>query len=156
MNNFVEIYTDGSSSNNKTLCGGWSAILIYKDKEKQIYGGEPPEETNQTMEMLAVIKGLEELRTTKIPVRIYSDSAYIVNCFKDKWYVGWKKNGWVNSQKKAVANRSLWERMIQLYERQNDIDFCKVKGHSNIEYNELADKLAVKGRHEIEVKLGLR
>lgn len=156
MLDFVEIWVDGSSSNNKTLCGGWSAILLYKDKEKQIYGGEPPEETNQTMEMLAVIKALEELKTTKIPVRIYSDSAYIVNCFLDKWYVGWRRNGWTNSKKKPVENRELWERMLKLYERQTDIEFVKVKGHNNVQYNELADKLAVKGRYEIEEKLGLR
>jgi ribonuclease HI len=156
MKDYVEIYTDGSSSNNKTLCGGWSAILLFKDKEKRIYSGEPPEETNQTMEMTGVIKALEELRTTKIPVRIYSDSAYIVNCFKEKWYVNWKKNGWVNSQKKPVANRGLWERMIELYEKQQDIEFVKVKGHANNHYNEIADKLAVKGRHDIEQQLGLR
>jgi ribonuclease HI len=153
---YVEIYTDGSSSNNKTFCGGWSAILLYKDKEKQIYGGEPPKETNQTMEMLGVIKALEELRTTRIPVRIYSDSAYIVNCFKEQWYVNWRKNGWRNAKKKPVENKELWERMIELFEKQNDIAFCKVKGHDGDKYNEIADKLAVKGRYEIEEELGLR
>lgn len=152
----VELWTDGSSSNNKTRCGGWSCVLVYKDKRKEIYGGEPPDETNQTMEMTGVIKGLEEIKTNNIPVHIYSDSAYIVNCMTNKWYEKWRMNGWINSKGEDVANKELWERMIELIDKQNYVKFCKVKGHSNIELNELADSLAVKGRYEIEKDLGLR
>ncbi len=103
-------------------------------------GGEP-HTTNQRMELMAV---LEALRSIEGPVDIHSDSTYVVNCFNDRWYEGWLKRGWKNSQKKPVANRDIWEPLIDLYlQRSDEITFTWVKGHSGERLNEIADQLAV-------------
>jgi ribonuclease HI len=145
----IIIYADGSADNNKTRCGGYGAVLIYKEKRKEIYGGEK-DTTNNRMEIVSVIKALEEIKSTNIPIKIHSDSAYVVNCFQQKWYSKWEYNGWTNSKKQPVENQDLWEILIKLVRKQKYLEFVKVKGHSNVELNEVADKLAGKGRKEIE------
>ena len=75
---------------------------------------------------------------------VHTDSAYIANCFKDKWYVNWEANGWINSKKKPVENRGLWEQILLLY-RAMDVEIVKTKGHANDKYNNLVDELARKG-----------
>lgn len=134
----VTIYTDGACSHNPGP-GGWAAILFYGDKMTQISGYEP-ETTNQRMELLAAVKALELLNQPCI-VKLYSDSAYLVNCFKQRWIEKWQQTNWLNSQKKPVANRDLWERLWKLA-KIHDIDWLKVKGHSDNKWNNQCDKLA--------------
>src|SRR6266511_6185919 len=100
----VSIYTDGACSGNPGP-GGWAAIVIDGGREREISGGETST-TNQRMELQAAIEGLRALEGRR-RVALYSDSAYVVNCFRDKWYVRWRQNGWRNAQKKPVENRDL-------------------------------------------------
>lgn len=138
----VTLYTDGACSGNPGL-GGWSAILIYNGKEKVLSGGEK-ETTNNRMELLAVIKGLEALKKS-CTVNIYSDSAYVVNAFIQDWIGGWIKNGW-KSSKGEVLNVDLWQKLAKLSDKHNVV-WHKVKGHSDNENNNRCDALA---RAEIE------
>jgi ribonuclease HI len=96
--------------------------------------------TNQRMEINAV---LEAVRTIEGPLLVVSDSTYVVNCFRDKWWEGWLKRGWTNSAKKPVANRDLWEPLIDLYRERGDVTFRWVKGHSGNPMNDRVDELAV-------------
>ena len=90
--------------------GGWAAIVIDGGAERELSGGEAPT-TNQRMEIRGALEGLRSLAGRR-RVAVYSDSAYVVNCFRDKWYERWRQNGWKNSQKKPVENRDLWEALI--------------------------------------------
>lgn len=134
----VIIYTDGACSGNPGP-GGWAAILQYGDTSKEISGGEQST-TNQRMEIRAV---LEALRCLKQPcdVTIYSDSAYVINCFRQKWHVNWRRNGWKNAKGDPVQNRDLWEALFAEAER-HQICFEKVKGHAGVALNERCDELA--------------
>lgn len=147
----IIIYTDGACSNNQSNknYGGYGAVLMYRDKVKEIYGGEK-NTTNNIMEMMAVIKSLELLKRRDIPVQVYSDSAYIVNCINNKWYVNWRENGWKTSKKTAVENKELWQKLLDLIESIKSFEIIKVKGHAGNEYNEIADELARKGAEEIK------
>ncbi len=135
----VEIYTDGACSGNPGP-GGWAAILLAKGKEKELSGYEEST-TNNRMELTAAIEGLKAL---KVPcrVRIYSDSAYLVNTFNLKWIDNWRNNGWKNSSKSPVSNIDLWQSLDELNNR-HEILWIKVKGHSDNEYNNRCDKMAV-------------
>jgi len=135
----ITIYTDGACSGNPGA-GGWGAVLLYKDRKKEIYGAEK-ETTNQRMELQAVISALNSLKVTGWEVTVYSDSAYVVNAFKQKWIDNWQKNGWMNSKKEAVANQDLWQQLLLLTGR-NQVNMEKVKGHSGDRYNERCDELA--------------
>ncbi|QRF22678.1 ribonuclease HI [Alicyclobacillus sp. TC] len=135
---WVEVYTDGACSGNPGP-GGWAAILLYQNHSKEISGGEL-QTTNQRMEIQAVVEALACLRKP-CRVRIYSDSAYVVNCFRQRWYVNWRKNNWKNSKGDLVQNRDLWERLLQEVER-HQVEFAKVKGHAGDFYNERCDALA--------------
>ena len=135
----VEIYTDGACSGNPGV-GGWAAILIYKNIEKEIYGSEE-ETTNNRMELTAVIEGLKLLKE-KCNVTIYSDSAYVVNAINNNWLEGWVNNNWKKSSKESVANIDLWQQLILLLKK-HPSTFVKVKGHSDNKYNNMCDKLAV-------------
>ena len=134
----IRIYTDGACSGNPGP-GGWAAILIDGAKEREISGGESST-TNQRMELRAALEGLRSLEGRR-RVALYSDSAYLVNCFRDKWYVRWQQNGWKNAQKKPVDNRDLWEGLIALAAA-HDVAWHKVAGHSGDPLNERADRLA--------------
>lgn len=138
----VTIYTDGGCRGNgkENNIGGWAAVLSYKDIIKEISGGEK-DTTNNRMELTGVIEALQQLIVFDIPVEVYCDSAYIVNCMRDKWYFGWRKNGWKNSKKQPVENRDLWEELLRLVEKFSNIEFIKVKGHANVDGNERCDKL---------------
>ena len=135
----VVMYTDGACSGNPGP-GGWGAILIEAGRERELSGGENPT-TNQRMELTAPIEGLRALGPGRRQVAIYSDSAYVINCFRDKWYERWRKNGWRNSNKKPGENRDLWEALIALVE-QHDVTWHKVAGHSGDPLNDRADALA--------------
>lgn len=136
----VTIYTDGACSGNPGP-GGWSAILIYKDHKKEISGSEP-ETTNNRMELMAVINALKSLNQ-ECEVDLYTDSSYIVNAFEKGWIYNWRENGWRTKDKEPVKNQDLWEELYQLTQK-HKINWIKVKGHSDNEYNNLCDKLARK------------
>ena len=122
--------------------GGW-AWAIAPDGNTNGTGYEE-HSTNQRMEVQAV---LEAIRANPGRLEIVSDSAYVVNCFKDRWWVSWLKNGWLNSAKKPVANRDLWEPLIELVKERANISFRWVKGHGTDKMNQLVDQLAVKASH---------
>lgn len=142
----VVIYTDGACSGNPGP-GGWGTILIYKDIKKEISGGAE-ETTNNIMEITAVIEGLKLLKY-KCEVEIYSDSAYVVNAFNNKWIYGWIRNNWINSNKEPVKNKELWQELYSLV-KQHEVKFIKVKGHSDNKYNNRCDKLARNAIKNIE------
>ena len=140
----VTLYTDGACSGNPGP-GGYGAVLIYEGREKEISGGEKST-TNNKMEMMAVIKGLEALKEP-CEVSVYSDSAYIVNAIEQGWIESWKKNGWRKADKKPVKNVDLWERLLELMEK-HSVTFNKVKGHADDEYNNRCDRIAVREREK--------
>ena len=135
----VEIYTDGACSGNPGP-GGWAAILVASGKEKEIAGFDA-DTTNNRMEMTAAIEALKQLRVS-CHVRLYSDSAYLVNAFLQGWIVSWKQNGWKNSTKQPVSNKELWQELDMLATK-HKMEWIKVKGHSDHVYNNRCDELAV-------------
>ena len=141
----ITIYTDGACSGNPGP-GGWGAILMYKDNKKEISGGKK-DTTNNVMELTAVI---EALKLLKYPckVNLYSDSAYVVNAFVQKWIFGWQKNNWKTADKKDVKNKELWQELVRLT-KIHDVTFIKVKGHADNEYNNRCDELAGKAIKEL-------
>lgn len=136
--NKITIYTDGACSGNPGP-GGWAAVLIYKDNKKEISGGKK-QTTNNEMELTAVYMALNQLKYP-CDVEVYSDSAYIVNCFTKNWIKNWIKNGWKNSNKEEVKNKEIWQKIYELTNMHN-VEFYKVKGHSDNELNNRCDKLA--------------
>ena len=143
----VILYTDGACSGNPGA-GGWGAVLIYNGHERELSGGEP-DTTNNRMELMAVIQGLEALKYP-CEVEIYSDSAYTVNAFQNGWINSWAKNGWKKADNKAVLNTDLWQRLLALT-KIHQVGFNKVKGHADNEYNNRCDALA-RGAIEKESK----
>ena len=135
----IKIYTDGACSGNPGP-GGWGAILQWNDHEKELSGGEA-ETTNNRMEMMAVIKGLEALKHNKSPVTLYTDSKYVLQGATE-WLEGWKARGWRGANKKPVKNQDLWEQIDSLLQ-DHSVTFIWVKGHNGHEMNERVDKLAV-------------
>jgi ribonuclease HI len=135
----VIVYTDGACSGNPGP-GGWGAVLIWNNKRKELSGGAS-NTTNNRMEMQAVIEALKALKKP-CTVKIHSDSALIINAFRQNWINNWQKRGWRKSNKKPVENRDLWEMMIQSMQP-HDVHWVKVKGHAGVELNERADQLAV-------------
>ena len=138
----VDIYTDGACSGNPGE-GGWAAVLLYNGHKKEI-SGYVKETTNNRMEMFAVIQGLKELRQ-KCRVKLFSDSAYVVNAINNGWVYGWKQKGWRKTGGE-VKNPDLWRAML-IELGKHEVTFIKVKGHSDNEFNNRCDELA---RGEIE------
>lgn len=136
----VTIYTDGACSGNPGP-GGWGSILMYKGNVKEA-SGAMQDTTNNVMELTAVI---EALKLLKFPckVKVYSDSAYVVNAFNQKWIEGWIKNGWRNASKEPVKNQELWKMLCELT-AEHEVQFIKVKGHSDNQYNNRCDEMARK------------
>lgn len=130
----LRIITDGGCSNNQSdeNIGGWGAVLTYKEQEKELYGGEI-NTTNNRMEMMALLEALKSLKRKDTPIEVYSDSAYLINCFQQKWYANWRKNGWKNSKKEPVENQDLWEDILCEVESIKDIRFFKIKGHLRLD-----------------------
>ncbi|MCL2540328.1 MAG: ribonuclease HI [Firmicutes bacterium] len=134
----IEIYTDGACSGNPGA-GGWGAVLIYAGREKEISGFQA-DTTNNRMELMAVIKALEAI-TEPCNIKLYSDSAYVINAFKEGWLEAWQQNSWRTSTKKEVKNPDLWQALLCLAQKHN-ITWIKVKGHSDNVYNNRCDTLA--------------
>ena len=133
----VSLYTDGACRGNPGR-GGWGAILVFGKYEKEMSGGEPMT-TNNRMELLAAISGLEALKEP-CAVTLYSDSKYLVDAFLQGWIYSWRDKGWKRG-KETLKNPDLWERLYALTEI-HKVNFIWVKGHNGHDYNERCDKLA--------------
>jgi len=134
----ITVYTDGACSGNPGP-GGFAAIIVEDGVERVITGAEP-HTTNQRMELLAAIEALVSIPDRR-QVDLYTDSAYVMNCFRDRWWEKWERNGWLGAGKKPVTNRDLWQRLIAETRRHNVV-WHKVKGHSGDVMNERVDALA--------------
>ena len=155
MNRHLEFYTDGAFS-SKTEMGGWAAVCVEDGNVIDTQSGYEPYSTNNRMELTAFLSALENadtLETGNTKVTIYTDSAYIANCFNQNWYVKWMSNGWRTSDKQDVKNQDLWRRIVALYiklKERLDLSIIKVKSHSDNPWNNYADLLAVKARSKLE------
>lgn len=137
----IRAYTDGACSGNPGP-GGWAWVV----PDGPFAAGWDDQTTNQRMEITAALEAARAHTAGELgagPLTIVSDSTYVVNCFRDKWWEGWLRRGWLNSQKKPVANRDLWEPFIELVRARGDISFEWVKGHNGDRWNDRADELAV-------------
>jgi ribonuclease HI len=143
MTDVIEIWTDGACSGNPGP-GGWGALLICGEHEKELYGGEA-ETTNNRMELMGAIEALNALKNPS-QVILNTDSTYVKDGLT-KWIHGWKKNGWKTAAKKPVKNKDLWQSLEEACKPHN-IEWRWVKGHAGVEGNERADALAVKGSKE--------
>ena len=135
----VTIYTDGACSGNPGP-GGWGAILEYMGHEKELSGGEQ-NTTNNRMELTAVIRALQALKEP-CTVELYSDSKYVIDALQKGWAEGWRKRGWIKSDKKPVLNPDLWETLLNLVET-HDVHYHWVKGHASNPKTNRCDELAV-------------
>lgn len=134
----VMIYTDGACSGNPGP-GGWGAVLFYGEHKKEMSGGES-HTTNNRMELTAAIEALKALKEP-CKVKLYSDSAYLVNGFRNNWVGGWQRNGWKTSKNQPVENQELWKALLRLMET-HQVEYIKVKGHSDNQWNNRCDELA--------------
>ena len=141
----VRIYTDGGCSGNQSdeNLGGWGAVLEFggigmagrendagRIATKEFYGGQE-NTTNNRMEMTALLEAFRALKKDGQTIQVFSDSSYLMDCFRKKWYANWLANGWKNAQKKPVENQDLWQELLPYLDRHN-IEFYRVKGHVNL------------------------
>lgn len=138
-NQTVTIYTDGACSGNPGP-GGWGAVLVSGEHEKELFGGEP-HTTNNRMELTAVIEALAALKKP-CTVQLVTDSKYVVDAIEKGWAVKWRKNGWMRNNKEKALNPDLWQKLLELLEIHR-VTFQWVKGHAGHPYNERCDALAV-------------
>lgn len=135
----IELFTDGACSGNPGK-GGYGVVLKYKEHIKELSKGFFLT-TNNRMEIMAVIAGLEALNET-CNVSVYSDSKYVVDAINEGWVYKWELNGWMRNKKDPAINVDLWERLLVLLDEHN-VEFNWVKGHAGHPENERCDKLAV-------------
>ena len=128
----LRMYTDGGCKGNQSdeNVGGWGTILEFGEHQKELCGGEI-NTTNNRMELTAVIEGFKALKKDGQTVEVFSDSSYVSNCFREKWYESWEKNNWRNAAKKSVENQDLWKELLALV-RKHHVTFYRVKGHVNL------------------------
>ena len=143
----VTIYTDGACKGNPGP-GGWGALLQYRGRERELFGGETAT-TNNRMELTAVIRALETLKRPSA-VTLYTDSQYVKNGI-ETWIHAWKRNGWRTSDRKQVKNADLWLELERLA-RDHDIEWHWVRGHADTEGNHRADELANRGVEALKVR----
>jgi ribonuclease HI len=146
----VRAYTDGASTGSRGP-GGYGAVISWKGKTEEVSGGEQ-DTTNLRMEVIAACVALETIDDGHI-VTVYSDSSYLVNCMRRGWYEKWRENGWLTHRKEPVANKDLWERLLEATQRHQEVRWRKVKGHSKADGvhktgNDRADELAVTAKKE--------
>ncbi len=139
----ITIYTDGGASGNPGP-GGYGTVMISGDYRKDFSQGYKLT-TNNRMELMAVIVGLEKLKNPGCDVTIYSDSKYVVDSVEKKWVFGWQKKGFAKKK-----NADLWRRFLEVYPKHN-VRFVWVKGHANIPGNEAADRLAVEAYQKVDL-----
>ena len=143
----VTLYTDGACSGNPGP-GGWGAILEYMGHQRELSGGELGT-TNNRMELTAVIEGLKALKEPCI-VELYSDSKYVIDALQKGWAVGWRKRGWIKSDKKPALNPDLWEVLLNLADY-HELHYHWVKGHADNPMNNRCDELAVSEWKKLKV-----
>ena len=137
----ISIYTDGACSGNQfdINAGGWGAVLEYGKHTKELYGSAQ-NTTNNRMELTALIKALSALTKKGLDVWIFSDSSYLIECMRKRWYEKWLVNGWQTSNKKPVENKDLWEKLIKLLPG-HELRYYLIKGHiSNKAFEETKRK----------------
>lgn len=150
----LSVYTDGACKNSGIISehhfehtfGGWAYYIFFGTDLLKAGSGYEVDTSNQKMELTAAIEALkvaEQIRKPNEKVILYSDSAYLINCYHQKWWKNWVAKGWINSQKKPVANINLWQQLIPFFEN-IWYTFQKVKGHDGNFYNELCDEEASK------------
>ena len=134
----LRIYTDGGCAGNQSEnnLGGWGAILEYGEATKDLYGS-CRDTTNNRMEMTALLEAFKAIKKEGQTIHVFSDSSYLMDCFRKRWYEGWQKNGWKTAAKKPVENQDLWKQLLPFTER-HEISFFRVKGHVNVEKNAAA------------------
>ena len=143
----IRIYTDGGCAGNQNAenLGGWGAILEFAIPDeaggarsacRELYGNEA-DTTNNRMEMTALLEAFRAIKKDGQRIQVFSDSGYLMDCFRKKWYENWQANGWKNAQKKPVENQDLWKELLPYLDR-HDIDFFRVKGHVNLDNPALA------------------
>ena len=139
----INIWADGSIHPNPGGIGGWACVAVLPSGEIKELSGSESVSTNNRMELKSCIESIKwafsDLECSSL--NLYSDSAYVVNCFLQKWYIKWRSNGWINSKRKPVENKDLFEELINLYENY-EVNFIKTRGHHNDELNNRCDKLA--------------
>ncbi len=143
-------YTDGASTGSRGP-GGYGAVISWNGKTEEVSGGEQ-DTTNLRMELTAACVALETIDEGHV-VTVYSDSSYLVNCMRRGWHKKWRVNGWLNHRKAPVANRDLWERLLEAAQRHQEVRWRKVKGHQKSSGrhkngNDRADELAVAAKQE--------
>lgn len=154
MSRILDFYTDGAYSSRSQM-GGWAAVCVEDNQIIDVQQGYEPYTTNNRMELMGFLSALENANTieSQAQVNIYTDSAYISNCFLQKWWKKWMSNGWKTSDKQEVKNKELWTRIISLYIKLTvkvDLQIIKVKGHNGNKYNEYVDTLAKAQRELLE------
>lgn len=147
----IKIYTDGACSGNPGV-GAWAALVVNSNGERHAISGAFKSTTNNRMELVAVIMALQMTNEGEV-VDLYSDSQYIVSAFEKGWITNWVRRGWKTAQKKPVANRDLWEKLIELANKRKFSPIW-VRGHDGHVENELCDQMAreaiLKGPFEID------
>jgi ribonuclease HI len=146
----AHVYTDGASTGSRGP-GGYGVVISWEGKTEEISGREQ-DTTNLRMELTAACVALETIDEGHV-VSVYSDSSYLLNCMRRSWYKKWRENGWLNDRNKPVANRDLWERLLEATQRHQEVRWRKVKGHSKTggahkSGNDRADELAVAAKKE--------
>lgn len=154
----INYYTDGAFS-SKTEMGGWAMVCIQEDNVLYTKTGYEPYSTNNRMELQAFFAALQHIETADflppVTINVYTDSAYLANCFNQKWYSKWLINGWRTSDKQEVKNQDLWKPIIAAYiklKSKYQLNIIKVKSHSDNQWNNYCDLLAVKSRKQLEVE----
>ena len=129
----LRIYTDGACSGNQNQIntGGWGAILEYGGSVKELSGSQR-NTTNNRMELTAVIEAFKALTRSGVTCQVFTDSAYVSDCFRKGWYLNWRKNGWKTAGKKPVENQDLWQELLDLVDK-HAVTFYRVKGHVNLD-----------------------
>lgn len=163
-NEVIEIYADGASTGEWGV-GGWAVVVVFPGEgEGYEFSGSDPNTTNQRMEIEAAIRGLEDVWDLDGDVVVFSDSAYLVNCMNKRWHRKWKKNGWRTYAGNAVANRDMWERLLEVRDRilsqGRQVHWRKVKGFKpsprnpapqpSQEIHYRADRLAVAAKKSLQ------
>lgn len=150
----ISVYTDGSARGNgtKDCYGGWGYVIVDEDQIVNYFNsGNEHNTTNNKMELTAILKACEQTAPAAAngdKIIIYTDSAYIANCYKQKWYRNWECNGWKTSKKTPVKNSDLWKQLIPYFESPRYM-IEKVHGHADNEFNNMADMLATSASAEI-------
>ena len=129
----LRIYTDGGCSGNQSEenLGGWGAVLEFGSASKELFGAEA-NTTNNRMEMTALLEAFRAIKKDDQVIQVFSDSSYLMDCFRKKWYLNWQKNGWKTAKKTAVENQDLWQELLPFLDRHR-IEFYRVKGHVNLD-----------------------